>query len=534
MIKNEKLRDSLLNEFPGIEARAHQEIENEYMPHYVLYTQIKKGVFECYCTRCRRYYVNDTVSGRCFINGIAHKEKGVCLECGSDVTFLAMGRGRKNIRHRRNFAVFKAKGNNLFIRCFTVYEKFSADRIRGTFEGDDPLDFEWYEAQRYCLTSNGAQHWRKEFRFNSNENKWHEKWQFLKSENDPDFSSGELYPDNSYTCICCEEVNKTFLKYAERCIGQSDYPAFEDHYIKYLCEFVAHPNIEYLIKSGFDYIIAQKLADGTMSGIRINYRSNDVKKMLKLNKNEMNLLKDQDYDTLSAYYTLRRIDPSMDENTRFQTICRYKYNIEGIISIMNKTKLTLKKVLNYVDKQGGRYSVGDWNDYLNQCIKLKYDMTDTLVTKPKNLHEAHERLTKIIKIKADEIAQQELEERNKKLAEMEYIDEERGLQIVIPKSVQEIIDEGKRLNHCVGGYAQRHAEGKLTILFLRTTEKPDVPYYTMEVSNVGRIVQCRGYKNNCANNPKPQDIIDFEKDYQQYLDVLFGKKIKKNRIKVSA
>lgn len=201
---------------------------------------------------------------------------------------------------------------------------------------------------------------------------------------------------------------------------------------------------------------------------------------------------------------------------------------------MNKTGISLKKVLNYADRQGGHYRIRDWNDYLNQCIELKYDMNDTLITKPKNLQEAHERLTKIIKIKADELAQQELEERNKKLAEMEYTDEKRGLQIVIPKSVQEIIDEGKRLNHCVGGYAQRHAEGKLTILFLRTTDKPDVPYYTMEVNTEGRIIQCRGYRNNCANNPKPQDIIDFENEYQDYLDAVFGKRIKEQRIKLSA
>lgn len=105
---------------------------------------------------------------------------------------------------------------------------------------------------------------------------------------------------------------------------------------------------------------------------------------------------------------------------------------------------------------------------------------------------------------------------------------------MIPKSVQEIIDEGKRLNHCVGGYAQRHAEGRLTILFLRTTDKPDVPYYTMEVNTEGRIIQCRGYRNNCANNPKPQDIIDFENEYQDYLDAVFGKRIKEQRIKLSA
>lgn len=534
MIKNEELRNSLLDSFPHLGFEKQQEIEDEYMLHYVLYTQVKRGVFECYCTHCRRFYMNDTVNGRHFVRGIAHKEKGSCLECDSPVTFLAMGKGRKGIRHKKNFAVFKAKGENLFIRCFTVYERFSIDGVRGNFEDSEPLDFEWFEEQRYCLTPDGVQRWEKYFRFNACEKQPHEVWSPLKSENDPNFHTGELYPDNSYTVIDQEEVEKTFLKYAEKCIDQSVYYEVKNHYIKYLCEFAAHPNIEYLIKSGFGYIIACKLTEGTICGIRINYRSNDVKKMLKLNKTEMNLLKNRDCQELSAYYALRKRDSSMDENTRFQVACRYNYNIEVLFSIMNKTGLSLKKVLNYIDKHGGYYGIGDWNDYLNQCIKLKYDMTDTLITKPKNLHEAHERLTKIIKIKADEIAQQELEERNKKLTKMEYIDEERGLQIVIPKSAQEIIDEGKRLNHCVGGYADRHAKGRLTILFLRTIDKLDVPYYTMEVSVDGRIVQCRGYKNNNANNPKPQAIFDFEKEYQRYLDELFGKKIKKNRIKVSA
>jgi hypothetical protein rflaF_05699 len=533
MIKGEYLRNSLLESFPSLGAKKQQEIEDEYMVRYILYRQIKRGVFECYCTHCRRFYVNDTVNGRYFITDIAHNKTGVCLECNSDVTYLAMGKGRKSIRHKRNFAVFKAKGENLYIRCFTVYERFSADGLRGSFEDSDPLDFEWYEPQRYCITPGGAQHWGISFNFDTHENRWHKTWQELKSENDPNFNAGEMCPDNSYTVIDRDEVEKTFLRYAENCIDQSIYPVIDDHYIKYLCEFASHPNIEYLIKSGFGYIISRKL-NGDRTGIRINYRSNDVKKMLKLNKTEMSLLKNSDCETLSAYYALRKIDPAMDVNTRFQSACRHRYHMDILCEIINKTGLSLKKILNYADKHGGYYGIKDWNDYLDQCIKLEYDMTDTLITKPKNLHEAHERLTKIIKLKADELAQQELEERNKKLAEMEYIDEERGLQIVIPKSVQEIIDEGKRLDHCVGGYADRHAKSKLTILFLRTTDKPDVPYYTMEVSTEGRIVQCRGYKNNMANNPKPQEIIDFEKDYQIYLDALFGKKSGKRRIKISA
>ncbi len=534
MIKAEKLRNSLLESFPDLDYEKQQEIEDEHMPQYVLYTQVKKGVFECYCTRCRRFYTNDTVNGRHFIKGIAHKKEGTCLECNSAVTYLAMGKGRKSIRHKGNFAVFIAKEENLYIRCFTVYERFSADGLKGSFEDSAPLDFEWYEVQRYCLTPNGAQHWDICFDFDSDENRWHRRWHPLKSENDPDFRTGTFYANNSYIVIDREETEKTFLIYADKCISQSVYPAIEDHYIKYLCEFTAHPNIEYLIKSGFGYIISQKLTAGTMSGIRINYRSNDVKKMLKLNKAEMNLLKDRDCEVLSAYLTLRRFDSAMNENIRFQAARRYKFCIDTLIAVMNKTKLSLRKVLNYVEKQGGYYGIRDWNDYLNQCINLRYDTTDALVAKPKDLCKSHERLTEIIKIKANEIVQQKLEERNKKLKKMEYVDEKRGLQIVAPQSLQEIIDEGKRLNHCVGGYADRHARGKLTILFLRTIEEPSVPYYTMEVSTEGRIVQCRGYKNNRANNPKPQEISDFEKEYQQYLDVLFGKKAKKQRLKISA
>lgn len=533
MIKDEELRNSLLNSFPDIGFRERQDIEDEYMGHYILYKQMKKGVFECYCTHCRRFYINDTVHGRTFMKGIYHKVKGTCLECNNPVTFLAIGKGRKGIRSERNLAVFRAKGENLFISCFTVDERFSVDGVRGNFEDAEPLEFEWYELYRYCLTPDGVQCWRTRWGFNACENRWHKIWQPLKSENDPDFRMGRFFVDNSYTVIDCEEIEKTFLKYADRCTDPI-YPAIADHHIKYLCEFAKHPNIEYLIKSGFGYIIAQKLTEGTVCGIRINYHSNDVKKMLKLNKTEMDLLKNRNCEILSAYYALRRKDPSTDENTRCQAACRYKYTVDVLLAVMNKTKLSLKKILNYMDKQGSCYIIEDWNDYLNQCIKLKYDMTDTLITKPKDLHKAHERLTKIIKIKADELAQQELEERNKKLVKMEYIDEERGLQIVIPQSVQEIINEGKHLNHCVGGYAERHAQGKLTILFLRTTEKPDIPYYTMEVSTKGRIVQCRGYKNNHANNPKPQEIIDFEKEYQEYLDMLFGKKIKKQRVKKSA
>lgn len=98
--------------------------------------------------------------------------------------------------------------------------------------------------------------------------------------------------------------------------------------------------------------------------------------------------------------------------------------------------------------------------------------------------------------------------------------------------MKEIEDEGRILSHCVGGYAERHAMGKLSIMFLRKASEPNKPYYTVEVSKYGGIVQCRGYRNNVVQNggeDKPQEIKDFEQKYQRYLDRVFAEKRKERK-----
>ena len=59
--------------------------------------------------------------------------------------------------------------------------------------------------------------------------------------------------------------------------------------------------------------------------------------------------------------------------------------------------------------------------------------------------------------------------------------------------------EGKTLHHCVGGYAERHAKGVITILLVRENENPDKPLYTMEVRGSVKegwhMVQIRGNMN---------------------------------------
>lgn len=60
-----------------------------------------------------------------------------------------------------------------------------------------------------------------------------------------------------------------------------------------------------------------------------------------------------------------------------------------------------------------------------------------------------------------------------------------------PDSLKDLIIEGRRLDHCVGSYAARVANGDTQIYFFRKKEDIMTPYFTIEVNNK-RIQQIQG------------------------------------------
>ena len=96
-----------------------------------------------------------------------------------------------------------------------------------------------------------------------------------------------------------------------------------------------------------------------------------------------------------------------------------------------------------------------------------------------------------------------------------YTFEYGDLSIVIPETMQEIIDEGKALKHCVGGYAERHAAGKLAILFIRHKSTPDTPFVTMEVHGI-HVQQVHGYRNDIGK-PLPSSVKEFVEEFKKYI-----------------
>ena len=185
------------------------------------------------------------------------------------------------------------------------------------------------------------------------------------------------------------------------------------------------------------------------------------------------------------------------------------------------TGLKIKRIARYLAEN--EIPSHDYQDYLDQCEKLQYNLCDTAINMPHHFAELHERLTEIIQYKASEIIRQHFAERIPGRRKLEFQDG--NLMICQPNSMDNIIAEGKALHHCVAGYAERHAEGKLHILFIRQKESMETPFYTMEVRTDGKIVQVRGYKN-CNLTP---EIEKFIKKYKIYLEKQVF--IEKERIK---
>lgn len=68
------------------------------------------------------------------------------------------------------------------------------------------------------------------------------------------------------------------------------------------------------------------------------------------------------------------------------------------------------------------------------------------------------------------------------------------LSVIPPASVIDIIKEGRVLHHCVRSYVKAVCSGETDILFIRRTDKVDMPFFTLEIRN-GGLRQCHGFGN---------------------------------------
>lgn len=166
-------------------------------------------------------------------------------------------------------------------------------------------------------------------------------------------------------------------------------------------------------------------------------------------------------------------------------------------------RVKLDRVARYLTGQAEQLktlSAGYWKDYIDAAVKLGYDLKREDVALPRDLVARHDAATGALESEEDKKLRREYLKRRAAL-EQQYCYCADGLEILVPEDARAIVNEGKLLSHCVGGYAARHCQGQLTILFLRRSEQPSVPYATIEMTvdpnpRKLEIKQIHGYKND--------------------------------------
>ena len=189
------------------------------------------------------------------------------------------------------------------------------------------------------------------------------------------------------------------------------------------------------------------------------------------------------------------------------------YEVRKVGEIMKF--VDFRRAARYIKKQAAVYGqhvridLGLYRDYIRDCVQLDMDMTKKSVLFPKNLLRQHENLNRQIEHRANELEGKKFAARLP-ILESKYAYREEKYSIVIPRKPQDLIDEGKAMNHCVGNYIKRVAEGETDILFIRPTRDHDAHLATMEVRN-GHIVQAR-----TKNNGKlPEDVAAFVERFRE-------------------
>lgn len=387
-------------------------------------------------------------------------------------------------KYADNFAVFQAHKNNLFIHCYHRY-------YYGALK----------ECQRYVFTPSGV----CRYGFKGG------KWSVMKFR-EPVFRYGfhSYYDSSDYTVLNKEAVKNTFLKYS----GAEYFD--EWNIITYLKFYMKHPAAEHLIKNGFKFSVFESWD--------LDWTATSLHSALKLNRSDARAIsklgRQQSYPlflrTRSAY-------PSESTDAIFKLMDVTWYRFAEFQRISELTGVDVFKICRFLSAND--ISAFDYCDYIKQCQQLGLTLTDKSVNRPRNFDLIHDKYTAMIKINQTQQLDSKIAERVPGLQKlvMDYKD----LTIIVPKCDADIQREGAILAHCVGSYSERHAHGKLNILFLRRKDNPKQPYYTIEVSSGGQIVQCRGFKNNvpaAGRKKKPPEIIEFEKVYQAFLDNIFIKK----------
>lgn len=149
-----------------------------------------------------------------------------------------------------------------------------------------------------------------------------------------------------------------------------------------------------------------------------------------------------------------------------------------------------------------------WEDYIDLLRWFQRDLCSPYFVCPENLHQAHNKL--VLKKRTLQRKKYLDQMRNEILQEQQKYSEDKNpflglcfsneaITISLLENVQDFIEEGDTLNHCL--FTNEYFKKKDSLIFSARID--NIPIETIEVSlSKMKIVQCRGLKNNNSKHHK--------------------------------
>ena len=272
---------------------------------------------------------------------------------------------------------------------------------------------------------------------------------------------------------------------------------------KYLRTYEKYPQVEIFVKFGLSaYALRKQLLEKVA-------KDKTFRKWLIRHKDELASSYCYVSTILLSYKTGKSLEDTQQLERQKKSFCNRN---GGYPELRRFFKGRTDKFLEYIQKQDT--SIATYNDYYRACIYLGLDMTENKNVFPHDFKRWHD-------MRIDQYhtarAMKDAEERKELYAQFGAIaekylslqrDKNDAFVVVIARSPQDLMREGDLLHHCVGrmNYDQKFVREESLIFFVRSIDKPDVPFVTLEYSlKYRKVLQCYGDGDSRPN----ESVLEF-------------------------
>lgn len=485
---------------------ALQEKALDRLGRYLIYYNLNKNEREAVCTKCGRVMGAEKGDTGRFgeLWKAKHREEGRCPCCGEKVTYIAQGR-MKNFSslHKDDRFVFVWAENH---DCIWMMAAHAWDEINAN---DYHSDLHYAPDRIWLLTPGKVQCERVVYDY------WNPYWFGYK----PRIESGWTHPSNphrepyqsfmsnggDYYWIDGSQDEEpflagTFLRYAEGAMRE----ICADIDVKMLVFMAEHPKLsEMLLKFGAYWVIRERVYQDRENRSLLNWSAETPYGFFRLDKASFKVFAASgcSRSALEIYHVGKKV-----KGFTMETAIRLaeQFKSDGVTLVRAAKWLGVKAETVAEKVKARKYSLIEWSDYISMARKLKYDMKNPVVVYPKDLKAAHDHALAQMAIRVSCAAQKAYMQRKVELSR-KYCYCDGTFFIRPPFTQEEIIREGKLMQHCVGTYADRHMKGTTDILFMRRCDKPDTPLYTIEFKD-GMERQIRGKGNGVVKTTAEKEF----------------------------